>query len=921
MAGSHFLLLERWSVRSKTNHEGSIMNGIWKKRVVTVAMSSLFISSAFADCTLDTYQQGWTGSITFHCDAKTNLSQSPISFKLSDGVTIESAWGLSGAPTEVSMDKDIAQILVGKKYHPVEDYILPANEKAIISFSPSNSNYTISEFNVGTKPINKGTITFSKAVDSSDILDDTKIFLKPKESNTSNGYQFIWGDVKSGKAQLIDSGEYVISASMNGNIVSALPSEVNIKNNQNFSVHLKYQKYKGIFTFSLNQSRPIGAGNVIVTVKDKTNDSEAQLELPWGNIPTNIGNLASDHVYSFSANNLYANHNNYNFSFDPTEISTLSSKTNYSISVKATATPIVTYPVSLDVSGLPDQEKSTITLKDSKGNIVGSESVGNITKSYQVPAGGYILSGQTISTGGYNYSYNNGQGKEITINPSDQNAVKIIFQKKESSNSVAGWPNYLAMGAVTDANIQNIDQLKGRLVDAIFKYAGDGGNGDPGRIVFPIYTQNTINLAESLSKENSHTVKPIMVVYTAEMSGGTAYKDLDNVTNLTMHFINLMLVSQVLQSAEAEKGDVGSIVLNPDLLGMVQQQKLYNSTTGEIGTLKEIQVQESLSKAYWFITTPHNWTLNLNNGNTLIINETTPVNVLKNAFAGAYKNDGVYSPWDIKTAWEADAISILNQAPHNSDLTIPKFADNFKGWIQATNWAIKDVGANVTFGWQENVWSGNSANWVHNDYSEAQINSKISSPSVQLWSDLGVYNGNYKPDFLVFDKYEMDAIPAASGIGYVWNARDWDNYLTYVKQMSDGLNKAPVMLWQIPGGHLQLQNGVDLRENHASTAPHYFFGDIELDYGLTNIKSYITDIVLPDSAYNCDSSGGCSMTTYLTVDDYGWHESNLEKAKNSNVFSILWGGGNTTSVGTFPQNDGGWLSTKVNAYQNSTIPL
>lgn len=897
------------------------MNSVWKKSALAISISSLLTSVAFASCTLDGYQQGWTGSVTFQCDAPTNLSQSPISFKLSDGVTIGSAWGLSDASTEASMNDGKAQILVGKKWWPKEDYILSQNKKVTISFSPSNSNFSISDFNVGSKPINKGSMTFSKAEGSSVIPDNTKIVLKPKESNTSSGYKFTWKDVKLGSAQPVDSGEYTVSAISDGNIILALPSEANIKNNQNVAVQLNYQKYEGKFTFSLNQSTPEGAGNVAVIINDETSDSKTQFELPWGNKPIKIGSLTPNHLYSFSAGNLIANNNDYSFSFDPTKISTTSSKTNYSINVTAAGTPIVTYPVSFTVSGLPTEGKSTITLKNSKGNIIGSQSSGNTTKSYQLPAGAYTLKGQTISTGDYTYSYNNGQGKEITVNPSNQNIFNIDFQKQESSRSVAGWPNYLAMGAVTDANTTNVAQLKGRLVDAIFKYAGDGGNGDPGKIVFPIYTQNTINLAESLSTENNHTVKPVMVVYTAEMSGGTAYKDLDNVTNLTMHFINLMLVSQVLQSAEHEKGAIGSIVLNPDLLGMVQQQKLYNKSTGEIGTLKEIQVQESLEKAYWFITSPHNWELGLTNGKTLRISDTTPVDVLKNAFAGTYQKDGIYSPWDIKTAWEKDAITILNQAPSNFNSTIPKFSNDFKGWIQATNWAIKDAGPNVTFGWQENVWSGNSANWVHNDYSCTQIDSKISAPTVQLWNDLGVYNGAYKPDFLVFDKYEMDAIPAASGIGYVWNARDWDNYLTYVKQMSDGLNKAPVMLWQIPGGHLQLQDGIDLRQNHASTAPDYFFGDEELANGLTNIKRYITDITLPDSAYNCDSSGECSMTTYLTMNNYGWHESNLEKAKNSNVFSILWGGGNTTSVGTFPQTDGGWLSDKVNAYQNNPMPL
>ena len=59
------------------------------------------------------------------------------------------------------------------------------------------------------------------------------------------------------------------------------------------------------------------------------------------------------------------------------------------------------------------------------------------------------------------------------------------------------------------------------------------------------------------------------------------------------------------------------------------------------------------------------------------------------------------------------------------------------------------------------------------------------------------------------------------------------------------------MLWQIPGGHLQLTNGIDTRNNHAATAPDYFFGDKHLAGGLTNIKAYIQAITLPTGSYNC----------------------------------------------------------------------
>ena len=903
------------------------MNTILKKSTLASVMSTLLVGVSFASCNLESYKKGWSGSLTFQCDEDTNLTAHPIQFQLSDGVTAGSVWGLSGAPTDVKESNGVTSVLVGKKWHPVEDYVLPANTSVTLSFSPSNSNFNITNFNVGSKPVNQGSVVFKQSDSSDELTDQTIITLTPSTDSDSSGYKFTWDEVKTGAAQLVNSGAYIVSVKEGENIVSTTPSKITVKTNESNAIELNYHHYDSQIVLSLNLNRPLGAGDVSVNIYDKTSSVSTNVLVPWGENKVTIGNLIPDHTYVFTASEVIANNNRYNFSFSPSEVITSEQENNYSIQINSEQTPIITHRVHVDVAGLPNGVSSLFTVKNSDGNAIGSESVGNISRDFFLPEGEYTLQAQTVLNDGYKYTYNNGQQKNIKIYADDQNTLQINFEQSESASVVYGWPNYLSMGAVTDANTLNVGQLKGSLVDAIFKYAGDGGNGDPGKIVYPIYTKNTVDLSESLSRENNHTVKPVMVVYTAEMSGGTAYKDLNNEQNLTMHFINLMLVSQVLQSEKSDTGDVGSIVLNPDLLGMVQQQKLYHSDTGVLGNgtmegqdkLSRVEVQRSLEKAYWFVTTAHNWNLSLLNGSSLEINNATPVDVMLNAFKGDYKKDNIYSAWDLKSAWEVAAINILNQTPSNIVVKVPTFSNDFKGWIQATNWAIKAAGPDVTYGWQENVWNENSANWVHNDFSATDVAEHISNPTVQLWEDLEVYTGDNKPDFLVFDKYEMDAIPGASGIGYAWNGRDWDNYLMYVKQMSTALNDVPVMLWQIPGGHMQTQNGVDTRNSHASTGPDYFFGNTDVSIDLSNIKSYISDIILPTSAYKCGND--CSMTDYMKMNNYDWSTSNLQKAKDSNVFSILWGGGNTTSVGTFPQNDGGWLADKVNKYQKSPLSL
>jgi hypothetical protein len=65
-----------------------------------------------------------------------------------------------------------------------------------------------------------------------------------------------------------------------------------------------------------------------------------------------------------------------------------------------------------------------------------------------------------------------------------------------------------------------------------------------------------------------------MIVYTAEMSGGVNFEDF-HYDNLAKHYVNLILLSRVMEEYSSETNLYpGSFVLNPDLMGMVQQSKL-----------------------------------------------------------------------------------------------------------------------------------------------------------------------------------------------------------------------------------------------------------------------------------------------------------------------------------------------------------
>ncbi len=480
-----------------------------------------------------------------------------------------------------------------------------------------------------------------------------------------------------------------------------------------------------------------------------------------------------------------------------------------------------------------------------------------------------------------------------------------------SNQTVRGWPNYIAMGAVTDDTTASFTSFQSRPIDAIFKYSGMGGNGDPGQIIYPIFDMQTANQANALTAyykttAQSHLVKPVMVIYTAEMSGGTSFKDFE-ADNLEMHYINLMMAIQKLQTYSTKDNPYpASVILNPDLLGMIQQMNLLHDANQ---ALNQVSINKALSVATCFITSP-----------------------LDTPYGKGLNYEALYQAirakttdnWSAMSLWNGYKMDYLNQCKNNpaipQSIQIPAFTNDLPGFVQSTNWIMKTFSPNITFGWQVNVWGVGSANWVHKNMSNDTLNATIISPTLETIQQVGMYKKPYPADFIVFDKYEMDAIPSATGVGYLFNARDWMNMLHYVKGISEGLNNLPVMLWQIPGGHLQQNDDVDTRQQNGSTEPDFFFGDTYNP--LDNLKTYILSLSLAHSIYGVEK-----IIDYLSMDingqmgQYHWQNSHLMDAKNSHVFAILWGGGNTTSVGVFPSDDGGWLASKIKHYYEQPMSL
>ena len=431
--------------------------------------------------------------------------------------------------------------------------------------------------------------------------------------------------------------------------------------------------------------------------------------------------------------------------------------------------------------------------------------------------------------------------------------------------TIPGWPSDLAMGTVTNNSEATEKLLCSAPVDAIFKYAGNDGGGDQGQILEPITTEKTILQARNVEKATKRNVMPVMVVYTIDASGGLwkAGQDVLDNDNLMKHYVNLIRIANKCEGfRDAAHSYPASLILNPDFLGMMQQQK--DSDLARQISEGVIQVNAQLKTAIAYVV-------------------------------------------------EHDHISCQGAT---------SFTDDLKGYIQSINWTVQEFGPHVPFGWQENIWPfPPGANWIHQDYSDAELESKITGNVVSFIEDLEVYSGQYPPHFLVFDKYERDGLGSqARPVGYCWNARDWNNYMRYVGNISGGLN-IPAILWQILGGHMVGKNEVSVLDIdlHSANAPDYIFGDTTIGQDLSNINPKVLSLDIPSTIYQATTVGD-----YLAKDQgVDWGQSHLQECVSSNVKAILWGGGSTTGVVSIVTNgdDGGWLSKKLEEYYKNPQPL
>jgi hypothetical protein len=564
---------------------------------------------------------------------------------------------------------------------------------------------------------------------------------------------------------------------------------------------------------------------------------------------------------------------------------------------------------------------------------------------------------------------------------------------------VPGWPSYIAMGGLASPNLNPAsgyvppscnasgctkgegDDFQHIPVDAIFKY-NNAGDGNPGRITSPWELTRLLADAQALTTINNQVVRMVYVEYTGQVSSALAGcspvppGNLMDLTNLPTGGVSCWPTMSYLMGRHFSSliGDTmtmfanpitlngqnyyGSIVLNPDWLGTVQQQ-------GWIGSINTLLKQNSgsintaVAQAVCLMTGQRQYTNTYDpNGSPTApylktFGPDTPPGILAQMINAGYPKWALDNPtdpyWPLPTGTSLPPDSnsqigrwfsaCITPTYDKTKYSIPVFPDTHDGWVQAHNWIIRTFAPpingqpSVTFGWLENPWAAPSTGyWVDTAYASLDaIKSAFSTPVVS-WltanapSAVSAGPNTNKPDFLVFDRFERDDSDGyAIGEGALYNARSWDNYLNGIGAVSSGLGNIPLMMFQIPGAHIPYVGETNPELTSGSytfgVAPDYFFGDSNLKLDLSNmvlganvsnnpnimVGNYLVPCGTTVASYICPA-GVKTYQQWLNVNSdptfqptqgsYKWYQDNgrLKLAAQNKVFAILWGGGNSTTV-------------------------
>ena len=452
-----------------------------------------------------------------------------------------------------------------------------------------------------------------------------------------------------------------------------------------------------------------------------------------------------------------------------------------------------------------------------------------------------------------------------TLTVEKDGKTKLTLQFNTGPNlKVPGFPNFLSFGGCTTADINQYTDFKSARASSVFKYAGEGGDGDPGKYLKEdLATINTIKLADKVGKELNKQVLPVMISYTCNFSGGGT-GNLGDPDQLAHSFGNLILsltdANKTIKGLKDSSVVAIGYVVNPDFLGECQKYQPDPSAPKGLSPDFPVKVCEALTKAL---------------------------------------------------------------QKREISLDIPtSIKDTLSGYVLAVNWLLRTIPSTlnfvfpVTFGWQVNLWGSGSAIWIY-DVPEDPKNdpATVAQTTVNYINSLSLYNDPYRPDFLAVDRYERDDFTTEAG-DYRFGPHEWPRYFDFCEAFSMSL-KVPIMPWQIPSSHTPLfeDSVTDFDVQHWGTGGSYILGDEGLGSDYHNANPIILAMQF-----------NRPLVPYKTVEDlftrqaFDWSKPAYHDFPLRGIFAVLLGGGSTTGIVSSIGNPGPFARDRLHAYMDHPIP-
>jgi hypothetical protein len=458
-----------------------------------------------------------------------------------------------------------------------------------------------------------------------------------------------------------------------------------------------------------------------------------------------------------------------------------------------------------------------------------------------------------------------GQTSIRIINDASGAARNIGILVKNSDGSIPGMPGYLAIGSVSqddDGAVKFWQDIssdgKNKRMDIRYIYLNNG----PGPLGWHTWG-NGQRVSTFVKNSLSFGMIPYFVYYNinnGEDNLGTIMKNIADPSFMGLYFQDLKLA--VTQAKEAAGDSWVGFLMEPDFLGYVLQNNVNADPT---------QMSAQVNAAY--------------------------------------------------------TSGVLTQGVD------PAFPNTLTGLVQCMNYIVGKYNSKAYVGWQLNLWSnpvnsGGSGIIRATDTLGFAAGQQAIRANAQGLMQFAMKAGiGYQADFISIDKYGLDAgaqvgaaAQPASSIWF-WNADHWNNYLLFASVLHQ-VSHLPVVLWQLPVGHINNTTGVNpytsssfaVLGNNTGTfedsAPTYFFGDVFSNSTSVRSNQYFASNLGLDPKISTSSS------------QITWG-SHFDSAASAGVVAILFGAGvgmstqgtpSPSNVDISKPTDDYWWITKVQGY-------